>query len=240
MKTKFPNIFQASILTKQQQIIFLSFIAGIGLLFSCNSSTKGTSDEGIIEYEVTPVDPGNVLSAMAPNSMTFKFKNDLCIAEMETGMSAVGVKFISDNKKNIFTQLVRIFDRRYSCSANAENLTDIFKNVPKYNVKKVEEYKTIAGIKCQKVEISEKGKNNHIFDVYFTDVFKLNKPNWWNEFSEIDGMLMEYRMKRFNLELHFTAKKFDQIHIDTTEFSTKGDYKRISQDELDSYFDELK
>lgn len=218
----------------------LSFIVCIGLLFSCNSSTKGTSDEGIIEYDVTPVDPGNVLSAMAPKSMILKFKNDQCIAEMETGMSAVGIKFISDGKKNIFTQLVRIFDRRYSCSANAENLNAIFKNVPKYTVKKVEEFKTIAGIKCQKAEIFEKEKNNHLFDVYFTTFFKLNKPNWWNEFSGIDGMLMEYRMKRFNLELFFTAKKFDQVHIDTTEFSTKGDYKRISQDELDSYFDELK
>ncbi|MBI2270213.1 MAG: hypothetical protein HYU69_07630 [Bacteroidetes bacterium] len=218
----------------------MSLITCFGLLCSCNPSAKGTSDEGLIEYEVTPVDPGNVLSAMAPNSMTLKFKNDLCVAEMETGMSAVGIKFISDNKKNVFTQLVRIFDRRYTCSADAENLTDIFKNVPKYSVKKVEEYKTIAGIKCQKVEIFEKGKNNHLFDVYFTDVFKLKKPNWWNEFSEINGMLMEYRMKRFNLELSFIAKKFDQVHIDTIEFSTKGDYKRISQDELDSYFDELK
>jgi hypothetical protein len=227
-------------LTKHLQIIFLSLIAGVILLSGCKSSSKGSEDEGLIQYDVKAVDAASAMAALAPTSMTLKFKNDMLVAEMKTGMSAVGIKFVSDDKKKVFTQLVRILNQKYCCTANNKNLKKIFKKVPEYDVKKVEEYKTIAGIQCRKAEIFEKGTSKHLFDVYYTDQFKLNKPNWWNEFSEIDGLLMEYNMKRFNMELHFVAKKFDQVAIDVTEFNTKGDYTAISEDELESYFESIK
>lgn len=211
-----------------------------GLFVACNSTTKGSADEGVIEYKTEIVDSNNALGAIAPSLMVLKFKNNLLSAEMKTGMSAVGIRFISDDKKHKFTQLVRILNQKYICSANAKNIRAIFKDTPEYDVKKVDEPKVIAGINCQKAEIYEKGKAKHLFDVYYTDAFKLDKPNWWNEFSEIDGLLMDYRMKRFNFELHFTAKKFEQIHLDSSEFKMNGNYIKITQEELNSYFDALK
>lgn len=227
-------------MTKNNKIASLFLIAGLALTSGCKAPSKGSDDEGMIEYDVSVVDSGNTIAIMAPSSMKLKFRHDVLAAEMKTGMSAVGIKFISDNNKNVFTQLVRILNQKYICSANAKNLKTIFRYSPEYRIKKTDEYKMIAGINCRKAEISDKNNGRHLFDVYFTDAFKFNKPNWWNEFSEIDGLLMEYNMKRFNIELHFIANKYEQVQVDSTEFNTKGDYLRISEDELNSYFDALK
>ncbi len=227
-------------MTTYKLIASLIAFVGISLLTSCNYATKGGEDEGQILYSVTPVEPENVMSSLAPSSMTLKFKNDKIIAEMQTGMSTLGIKYISDNKKSTISQLVRILNQKYACKATAKNLNTVFKKIPEYDIQIVDEFKTIADINCQRAMVFEKGTTNYLFDVYFTDAFKLSKPNWWNEFAAIDGLLMEYQMKRFNLELRFTAQKFDQIQVDPSEFTIKGDHVKISEDELESYFEVFK
>jgi hypothetical protein len=212
----------------------------IGSGTGCKSPGKGSAGEGMIEYQVNPVNANSAFAAMAPTSMTLKYKNDRLIAEMSTGLSAVEIKFISDNKKGKFTQCVKILNQKYLCSFNATSMNSLFKDTPKYDVKKVDEFKTIAGLNCQKAEIYEKGTNKHLFDVFFTDEFKFTKPNWWNEFSGIDGMLMEYQMKRYNMDLHFIARKITSVAIDSTVFIPKGNYETISQNELNSYFNAFK
>lgn len=227
-------------LTQRKLITPLIVFIGVALLIGCNYTTKGGKDEGQILYSVTPVDPESVMSSLAPGSMSLKFKNDKIIAEMQTGMSTLSIKYISDNKKSSVSQLVRILNQKYACKATAKNLNTVFKKIPEYDIQIVDEFKTIADINCQRAMVFEKGTTNYLFDVYFTDVFKLSKPNWWNEFAAIDGLLMEYQMKRFNLELRFTAQKFDQIQVDPSEFTIKGDHIKISEDELESYFDVFK
>lgn len=212
----------------------------IGLAAGCKSPGKGSAGEGMIEFQVNPVNPNSAFAAMAPTAMTLKYKNDRLIAEMNTGLNAVEIKFISDNKRGKFTQCVKILNQKYICSFTTASMATLFKDVPKYDVRKLDEFKTIAGLKCQKAEVYEKGTNNHLFDIFFTDEFKFTKPNWWNEFSGIDGMLMEYQMKRYNMDLHFIARKITSVAIDSAVFIPKGNYETISQNELNSYFNAFK
>jgi len=215
-------------------------LPGIALLSGCSSPGKGSGNEGVIEYEVSPVNPKGPFASMAPTNMILKYKDDKLVAEMNTGLSSLNIKLVSDNNKKRFTQYVRILNQKYSSTATSASLNILLKDLPEYDIKKTEDTKTIAGLTCNKAEIYARGTSTHLFDVWYTTEFKFSKPNWWNEFAGIDGMLMEYQMKRYNMDLHFIARNITSQLVDTADFNPKGNFKSISQRELNSYFDSFK
>jgi hypothetical protein len=47
---------------------------------------------------------------------------------------------------------------------------------------------------------------------------------------------MEYQMKKFGLEMKFTAKTVKPEDIDDSTFELPADYKTISKEEMDNFF----
>ena len=226
---------------KTRHRIVVGFFLVVALAsIGCHSLHQGGSEEGVIEYKTSAVDEKGQFASMAPNLMTLKYKNDVLSAEMSTGLGIVDIKFISDDKKKLLTQLVRIISQKYLSKSDSAGAVKFLEKLPAYDVKKVDQYKVIAGISCQKAEIYRKGTSDHLFDVFFTNELGLNHPNWWNEFAEIDGLLMEYQLCRYNLNLHFIATSVKHIRVDSGSFTPKGRYNVVSQEELNGYFDAFK
>ena len=74
------------------------------------------------------------------------------------------------------------------------------------------------------------------FDVWYTDELNIKNPNDQTPYSQIDGMLMQYRLKRFGLEMEFTAKGVEKEKIADTEFELPAYYKVVSRQEMDDFF----
>ena len=55
----------------------------------------------------------------------------------------------------------------------------------------------------------------------------------------IDGVLMEYQLKKFGLEMRFTAKMVKPEEIEDSTFELPADYKPISQQEMNELFEGL-
>jgi glucosamine--fructose-6-phosphate aminotransferase (isomerizing) len=55
-------------------------------------------------------------------------------------------------------------------------------------------------------------------------------------YKGIDGMLMEYRVKRYGITMKFTAKTVSPDGADDIVFKLEGDYKDIPAAEMDGYF----
>jgi GLPGLI family protein len=217
------------------------FLYTIGLLFllivmGCGRGGDGkVVSEGIIEFEASAVDPNNPMADLAPNKMVVKFKDHKSVAEMSAGMGLLTMSFVSDYNNKTVTQLVKLLNKKYASIANAD---EIQKEIAgsKLKVLKTNETKLIAGYRCKKATISYEDNSQPPFDVYYTDEIELEKPNWSNEYNEIDGVLMEYQLKRYNLELRFTARRVAKSTVEDSDFETPGDYKVISQKELDDLF----
>jgi hypothetical protein len=60
--------------------------------------------------------------------------------------------------------------------------------------------------------------------------------NWFNAYKSIDGMLMEYRVKRYGINMVFKAKSVSPEGADDSVFQLEGDYKSIPAYEMDGYF----
>ena len=194
-------------------------IAGlIGLTYllhsaGCKPNDEKFLSEGSIEYEASCVDPSNPMASLAPSKMTIKFKNNLSCAEMSAGMGLFSTAFISNPETKTMTQLVKLLNKKFSLILNS---IEIRKENELYNLEIIPSKKTkmIAGYKCEKATVHHKGGEIEDFDIYYTKELNIKDANFANPFYKIDGVLMEYQMTKFGLEMHFIAKTVKKDDID--------------------------
>jgi len=221
-----------------RRLAYLPLTFTIILAFSgCGEDPKNIS-EGIIEYKAVPVDPNSSMANIAPSKMTVKFKNDASNAEMAAGFGMATMSFVSDPKKKEFISMVNLIGQKYASVMGIEEVRKYNYVLPEYDVVATNETKVIAGYKCKKAKIRFKDGSVPL-EVYYTNEIKFKDPNWSNAFYKIDGVLMDYQLKKFGLELHFTATSVTESTIDDASFQLQPDYKKIPNDQLELMFKEL-
>jgi GLPGLI family protein len=210
----------------------------VGLLVSaCKYANPKFINEGVIEYDAKVVNEDHPMAGLMPNKMSVKFKNDLFAAEMSV-MGVFNTVFITDPKKKTLTTLVKMFDVKQACIEEEKALVAESNNY-KLDLKETNETKIIAGYTCKKVIATMADDPSIKFDVYYTDELNVTAPNFSNPYSKINGMLMEYRLKKFDIEMTFTAKGVTKEEIPNESFELPAYYKVISKKEMDEYFKAL-
>lgn len=220
-------------LTRLYKPLFrVTAIAVICLLVSCSeSATTEKISEGIIEFKATPVNPKSSMSSMFPDKMTVKFRNNYTLAELKAGLGAMQIGFLSDPQKKTFTNMVSFLDKRAAVlDSTAIKVNNYY--LPDYTVTETNEQKQIAGYNCTKA-ILKFADGSPNLEVWYTHDLNIANPNWSNAYYKIDGVLMDYKLKKFGLELHFTANTVQQTKIDSTLFTIPASYQLISEDELE-------
>lgn len=220
---------------------FLKSFSGILLVLivgSCGQDNGKAVDEGSIEYTASVVDQANPMASLAPSKMIIKFKNNRSCAEMSAGMGLFTTTFISDPEKKTLTQLVKLLNKKFSLVQNAAEIAKE-NEAYKFELTPLKETKLIAGYKCQKAHVKMQDELQTEFDIFYTNELSIDNPNFANPFYMIDGVLMEYQMKKFGLEMKFTAKKINKEDIDDATFELPTDYKAISAKEMTTLFESL-
>ena len=217
-------------------IAFASCLYILGLT-SCSNADENKLSEGTIEYDAVVVDQAHPMANMAPSKMTVKFKNDKSCAEMSAAMGLFSTSFISDPASKTMTQLVKFLNKKFSL---VQKEAEIKKENSTYKLEitPTKETKVIAGCKCLKSHVKVKGgdSSDYEFDIFYTDELGIKNPNFANPYSMINGVLMEYQLKKFGLEMRFTAKSVKEEDIDDSYFEIPADYRAVSQQEMNDLF----
>lgn len=216
-----------------KRTLFISLIISL-ITVSCNYTNPKYINEGIIEYDAKVVDENHPMAGLAPGKMTVSFKKDLFAAEMST-MGVFTTTFIANPTKKTLTQLVRVFDVKQAC-IDDEKVIKAENDAYKLTFKETKETKEIAGYKCKKVIATMADDPSISFDVYYTEELNVQAPNFSNPYAPIKGMLMEYRLKKFGLEMKFTATAVQKTEIPDETFELPAYYKVISKTEMDEFF----
>ncbi len=204
----------------------------------CNTGGGKVGDEGTIEYTASVVDQANPMAGLAPSKMIIKFKNNKSCAEMSAGMGLFSTSFISDPEKKTLTQLVKLLNKKLSLVLNAAQIEK--ENAAyKFDLTPLKGEKMIAGYKCKSAHVKMHDDFETEFDIFYTTDLKIDKPNFANPFHMIDGVLMEYQMKKFGLEMKFTAKSVKNEAIDDAAFELPAEYKAVSAEEMNTLFEQL-
>ena len=222
---------------KKRSILFV--IIGIIIWAAgCKQTDEKFISEGQIEYDASVLDKNNSMATMAPNKMLVRFKGNKSCAEMSAGMGLFSTSFISDPEQKSFTQMVKILNKKFLLTQDEESIR---KENERYALKLIptNETKLIAGYTCKKMRVIPADANIQPFDVYYTNDIDIQQPNFTNPFHEIDGVLMEYQLKKFGLEMRFVAKKVRKEVVDEKCFQIPADYKKVSEKEMRMIFDDL-
>jgi hypothetical protein len=215
-----------------------SLFAVVSVLFSgCKSTNDKILNEGVIEFDVTAVDPNHPWAGMIPSTATLKFKDDKFLMEMST-MGMFTTTFICDQTSKTLTQMVKFLDIKQAC---IEKENDIKKENSGYQVKWEEtpETKIIAGYKCKKIKANLGGDPTTKFEVYYTKDMGAENMNDLSPYTGIKGMLMQYRLKRMGLELQFTAKSVKKAEITDNIFEIPAYFKIVSKAEIEKIFQQF-
>ncbi len=225
---------------RMKKLSVLSLIALFSMLFwgGCKHEDEKFISEGRIEYAAALVDQTNSMANMAPSKMIIKFKKNKSCVEMSAGMGLFTTCFVSNPEDKSLTQMVKLLNKKFWLSENSSEIkkeNDSYK----FEIKPSSDTKLIAGYKCQKATVHVKGSDDPDFTIYYTKDLNIHNPNFFNPFSAIDGVLMEYQMKKFGLEMKFVANKVIKESVDDAIFEVPSDYKKISQKEMDELFQGL-
>lgn len=203
-------------------------------IFSCGQTTTETGlSQGIIEYEVTYPDTREEIpyKDFMPNTMLFKFKDNKIAFEMSGPMNLVKTSFISNLENKDVLHLFKLMDKKFATVYSGEDVAGI-EEIQNIKINHTGKTKEIAGYTCEQALITFIDDENTSFEIYYTDQLKLNSPNWSTPYKSIDGVLMQYRLKRYNLTMDFTAKKVRKAELTEKDFQKPADYKLIPKDEV--------
>lgn len=222
---------------KKRSILF-GIIGIVIWAAGCKQTDEKFISEGEIVYDATVIDQNNPMATMAPSKMTVRFKANKSCAEMSAGMGLFSTSFISDPEQKSVTQLVKILNKKF---LSIQNESSINKENQRFPIELIptNETKIIAGYKCVKAHVIPKDKSTAPFDIYYTDELNIQKPNFTNPFYMVKGVLMEYQLKKFGLEMKFIAKSVKSDLVDDKCFQIPHDYKKVSEKEMRDIFDDL-
>jgi len=217
-----------------------TFILLLLCISACKNLTTKEISSGVIEYDITYPNPSEVTMSMdlMPKSVTYRFNENKTCSEISAGMGALKTIVLTDFEKKNIIQTLNLLGKKYKVEFDKADIDSINNAESALKLELTEETKKIAGYDCYKVKCTTKDANGAIinFDVFYTKTIKSPHVNWFGMYKEIDGMLMEYRVKRYGITMNFKAKTVSAEGADDEAFQLEGEYKDIPAAEMDGYF----
>ena len=219
----------------------LSALILIISLGSCSSTEEGAAiiEQGEIVYDLSYPQFGddNLIASMFPSSMSFKFKDNMTRSDLKTRMAVFSTTFVTDKDNRTLTHLVKIASKKSGLVLDSAEIMEGYAKKPEgMKVTLTDSTKEIAGFTCKHAMVTFEDKPDKSFDLYYTEEIAINDPNWCSPYQEIPGVLMQARVKKFNIEMQITASEVVPGEYDSAEFVIANDFEPITSEEMADIF----
>lgn len=191
--------------------------------------------EGIIEYEVTypELEESNLMLEMLPNEMVMSFKEDKFKSELKTGAGIVEMTIIADGGKRKMYNMVKLFTDRYVLELDEPGARALTDAVPPFQMKFLDGKDTIASAVCKRILIDFGQAKDESYIFAFTDEIALKSPNWCTPYYDIEGVLLDYRVDNYGMNMRLRAKKIIPQSISDDVFVVDDRYQKLTRKEFD-------
>ncbi len=210
---------------KQQVIRFITIHIA---LFIIGFSYGQPSFEGKVTYGLKYTEiPEEIkgYESMLPQNMHMYFKESKLRTETPTIMGGNQV-VIFDRAKNEGAILMDMMGDKQAITMSSEYLKSEEKAAEgKTNIKYYDEYKTIAGYRCQKATIE-------IDDLKTTVYFTKQIPNLGENFKGLPGLPMEYTIYQNGVTTILTVTEVTKEYVDDRQFIIPEDYVTMPIEEF--------
>jgi GLPGLI family protein len=210
-----------------------SFLLAIALLLSFISVSQAQgSFEGRIEFEITYSElPPEMQSmeGMLPKSLKLFVNDQRSLTEMSMGMMGTQ-RIILDMSKTEGHLLMDMMGQKIAVDMSEEMKKAESENQDSEQVEYFDEYKTIAGYKCQKAIVTTKTPEGGttVSTVYFTKKI----PNITQNNRVLKGMALQYSMDTNGVKSIVVAKVVSKETIANSTFEIPQGYEFKTMEEL--------
>lgn len=222
----------------KKRLVFILVAFSNVLWLSCGNPAKEDTriSEGTITYDAELVDSSSPIADMAPSKMTVKFKNNKTVVQMSAGMGFLTLSFISDPETKTFTQMLKLTGSPWKVVT--QNMEELQKENELFNLEVIpsNQTKMIAGYSCKKARVHYKGGDPADYDIYYTNDLNIKNSNFANPYFKLEGVLMEYRIKKAGLEMHFVATSVAKEEVEDANFEIPLDHKVVTLQEMNDIF----
>ena len=222
-------------------ISILTILALLVMLMGCDTFTTSKISEGTIEYAVSypATNKDNFMTSLLPATIKYNFKNNEASVDLEISMGIVTTSLIANLNKKQVIQTLSVMGKKFAVVLDTVGVQKLLEREPKSKIIFLKETKKIAGYNCLKARIDYESDTIPDFDVFYTKDINIREPNWSSPFSEIKGVLMEFRIQKYGVSMILTAKNVVKKNIDDAHFELAPDYKVISIEEMDKMFNDM-
>jgi GLPGLI family protein len=219
-------------------LFLMLVIATISVLSACKGSNSSGPTEGIIEYELKVLDNKNPIltTDLLPGTMVTRFKNNCMSQELSAGMGMFSTSFVSNLEKKSVYQTLQMLGKKYTCIADSVQLIDIISKEPVLKFELVPGEKVIAGYNCKKAIAKYADESKPPIEVYYTEEISVKDPNFYFNYNQIKGVLMEFNVTRYMIEMRLTAKSVKNEEVPDSYFNVDSSSKMVSLEEMNGYF----
>ncbi|MBA3682366.1 MAG: hypothetical protein H0W73_14580 [Bacteroidetes bacterium] len=150
-------------------------------------------------------------------------------------MGMFHTSIIGDIDAKTITQTVKFLDIKEAC---IETEKDIIaeNNDFALKIEETNETKDIIGLKSYKLKVTMANNPEVRFDAWYTKDLGMEDCNSLNPYAQIKGVLLDYRVKKMGMEMHFVATSRKKDVISEKTFEIPSHMKIVCKEELAKVF----
>ena len=203
---------------------------------------KRSVSEGTIKYEVSYPGraEGGLMDGVLPREMTMVFKGNKYV----NTISAVGMfdsKIIADCDAKTVLLSFHFGPKKMYCEMSQEvsdSLVAAQFGIPE--LIPVDGKEEVASFTCDRAfAMFDSFEDGPDFEVKYTDEIAISTPNWCNQFSALDKVLLEYELKQYGMRLKMKAQQFIEEPVKEDAFTIGDDYEKVSVEEMVKQFEDV-
>lgn len=186
-------------------------------------------------YEISypEIDSNNLMLEMLPDRMEMKFKDNKYRTELKTAAGIIEMAVVADGPNQMMYNLIKIFSDRFVLPRNKKEAIEMTNALPPFQLTKMNEIDTVAGAVCQKYLLDFGKSENANYTFSATQEIMIDNPNWCTPYYEIPGLLLDYRIENYGMNMHLRAVSIIEEEIDDDEFVIDDRYETLNKKEFD-------
>jgi len=212
-------------------IIKKILLVSVTLLLATITEAQKKVSELMLVYE-TSINTGDnqpkLADAFDGATTTIYIKGNMSRSEMSSALASF--TSIHDSRTGTAVILQEISGQKLLIRMTAENWKEKNRRYENISFVSTNETKTIAGYKCIKATATM--KDGSVFTVYYTKEIIPENAGYSAEFSNLDGLPLEYELTQGSLKIKYTVSKINMNPVPASKFDIpKSGYRELTYEE---------
>ena len=203
--------------------------------YSCKDKGGKNIRQGEIHYTIEYSGNVGMMKELMPRNLIVSFKNDKILFDISAPIGNSGILNLSNPEDGIYDTYISLLSWRYFYAAKPGEPHPGFEAMNGLTMRKTSKTTVICGFNCKNAEVSFPGRNDRVFEIWYTDEIDVKNPNAATPFSEIEGVLMSFFFLMGPSEMHFLAETVYKKDIPDKTFERREKYLRVSRQEIDNF-----